>query len=63
MVLSLSAASATVGVGGPRGTVWSQAATGDCGTRPYVGFSPKTPLKCAGMRIEPAPSLPWCNGP
>src|ERR1700727_1238232 len=31
--------------------------------RPKLGLRPKTPQKCAGMRIEPAPSLPWCSGP
>src|SRR5580700_5620448 len=28
------------------------------GMRPGVGFSPQIPLKCAGTRIEPPPSLP-----
>ena len=28
------------------------------GIRPGVGFSPQMPLKCAGTRIEPPPSLP-----
>src|SRR5579872_5747834 len=28
------------------------------GMRPGVGFRPQMPLKCAGMRIEPPPSLP-----
>src|SRR5690242_18947716 len=37
--------------------------TGYAGTRPKLGFRPNTPQKCAGMRIEPAPSLPWCSGP
>src|SRR6185437_15537666 len=27
------------------------------------GFSPNTPQKCDGIRIDPAPSLPWCSGP
>jgi predicted protein tyrosine phosphatase len=35
---------------------------GYAGTRPKLGFSPKTPLKAAGIRIEPAPSLPRCSG-
>src|SRR5580704_15410412 len=28
------------------------------GMRPGVGFRPQIPLKCAGTRIEPPPSLP-----
>ena len=28
------------------------------GMRPGVGFSPATPQKCAGMRMDPPPSLP-----
>src|SRR5689334_19960234 len=28
------------------------------GMRPGVGLSPQMPLKCAGTRIEPPPSLP-----
>src|SRR3954463_8387513 len=28
------------------------------GTRPGVGFKPQMPLKCAGTRIDPPPSLP-----
>eukprot|EP00955_Chlamydomonas_euryale_P053469 355515-Chlamydomonas_euryale.AAC.13 len=27
-------------------------------TRPYVGFKPTTPQKCAGWRIEPPVSVP-----
>ena len=27
------------------------------GMRPGVGFSPQMPLKCAGTRIDPPPSL------
>src|SRR5499433_4473443 len=33
------------------------------GTRPYDGFSPYTPQKDDGMRIDPAPSEPWASGP
>ena len=33
-----------------------------CGTRPPVGLWPKTPLKNAGMRIEPPMSVPRPNG-
>ncbi len=39
--------------GPPQGGKWPVA-----GTRPGVGFSPQMPLKCAGTRIEPPPSLP-----
>ena len=28
------------------------------GTRPWVGLMPNTPLKLAGILIEPPPSLP-----
>src|SRR5438093_9179234 len=28
------------------------------GMRPGVGFRPQIPLKCAGTRMEPPPSLP-----
>src|ERR1051325_4899828 len=31
-------------------------------TRPLVGFSPVTPQKCAGMRIEPPVSEPSAAG-
>src|SRR5580700_8521670 len=34
---------------------------GECpveGTRPGVGFNPQIPEKCAGILIEPPPSLP-----
>src|SRR4051812_43809831 len=31
-------------------------------TRPYVGFSPTTPQKLAGIRIDPAPSDPTASG-
>src|SRR5688572_10838852 len=31
------------------------------GTRPSVGFRPKRPHQCAGMRTEPARSLPTSN--
>ena len=63
MTLSMSAASATERVIGPAQLTWSLLATGQLGTRPKLGFSPKTPQKCDGIRIDPAPSDPWCNGP
>src|SRR5438477_8315520 len=31
-------------------------------TRPFVGFNPVTPQKCAGMRIEPPVSEPSAAG-
>ena len=30
----------------------------ESGTRPGVGFRPQMPVKCAGTRMEPPPSLP-----
>ena len=64
MTSSTSAASATVFVSGPYTAVsWkSQCASGPRGTRPYDGFSPKLPVKLAGMRIEPPPSLAVTSG-
>src|SRR5438874_7155700 len=38
-------------------------AAGYIGTRPKVGFRPTSPQKLAGMRIEPAPSVPRASGP
>ena len=43
-----------IGAKGPAGTgKWPVA-----GTRPGVGFKPQIPVKCAGTRIDPPPSLP-----
>ena len=36
---------------------------GKAGTRARVGFSPKQPVKAAGMRTEPPPSVPSCRAP
>ena len=36
---------------------------GKAGTRARVGFRPKQPVKAAGMRIEPPPSVPSCKAP
>src|SRR5260370_23862293 len=36
---------------------------GHSGTRPWVGFSPKRPVKEQGMRTEPAPSVPTARLP
>src|SRR6266508_443587 len=32
------------------------------GARPFVGFNPMTPHQAAGMRTDPAPSLPVASG-
>ena len=37
--------------------------SGQAGTRPKLGFRPKMPVKPAGMRIEPPPSVPTCRAP
>src|SRR5438270_14063985 len=61
-MLSSNAASATLRAIGP---ICDRSPIGDggwAGTRPKLGFRPKTPLKAAGMRIDPAPSLPTCKG-
>src|SRR5438046_371982 len=36
---------------------------GQAGTRPNVAFSPTRPVKLAGMRTEPPPSVPMASGP
>ena len=59
MAFSTTAASRTVRVSGP---MWSRekssGRTPKRLTRPYVGFSPTTPQKDAGMRMEPPVSVP-----
>src|SRR5579862_7955700 len=57
------AASATVLVIGPVCESTAIALGGKIGTRPYDGFRPKTPLKDAGMRIDPPASVPRASGP
>ncbi len=37
--------------------------SGYAGTRPKLGFSPTLPQNAAGMRIDPAPSVPTLSGP
>ena len=37
--------------------------SGWAGTRPKLGFSPTLPQKAAGMRTDPAPSVPTLSGP
>ena len=58
-----SAASATVRVSGPWWAMVPSGDVGKAGTRARVGFSPKQPVKAAGMRIEPPPSVPSCKAP
>ncbi len=59
-----SAASATVRVIGP---VWEKLvhpfSAGHRGTRPRLALKPTTPHTAAGIRIEPARSLPSASGP
>lgn len=48
------------------GPVWPRmpaALGGQLATTPKLGFSPKQPPKLAGMRIEPAASLPTASVP
>src|SRR5919199_964509 len=58
---SISAASRTVRDIGPgcevaaHGSAW--------GALPSDGLKPTIPQNEAGMRIEPAPSVPWASGP
>ena len=61
--VSISAASSTVRVIGPRWATVPNGDNGQAGTRPKVGFSPTMPQKAAGMRIEPPPSVPRCRAP
>src|SRR5262249_52247039 len=37
--------------------------SGQAGTRPKEAFSPKSPVKLQGMRIEPPPSVPTASAP
>ena len=66
MIFNVSSASATVRVIGP---VWAREPQdggkkpGARETSPKVGFSPKTPQKEDGTRIEPTPSVPMAIGP
>ncbi len=58
MTFSRSAQSATVRASGPSWQYWSRLNGGSSGTRPKGGLKPTTPLKAAGMRIEPPMSEP-----
>src|SRR5215218_9961396 len=63
MTESMSAASAVVRVSGPWWLIVSYPLRGHTGTRPNDGFRPTMPHTLAGMRIDPAPSLPSPSGP
>src|SRR5215216_43971 len=63
IALSIIAASRTVLVIGPRCERSPTALGGYWGTRPNDCLNPKMPQNAAGMRIEPAPSLPCASGP
>src|SRR5215472_9798980 len=63
MADSISAASRTARVIGPRQETPGNALAGQIGTRPSVGFSPTSPHHAAGMRIDPPASVPMCSGP
>jgi hypothetical protein len=59
----MSAPSATVRVIGP---IWASVPKGEsgwAGTRPKLCLKPKMPVKPAGMRIEPPPSVPIWSAP
>src|SRR6202007_279541 len=61
--VSNTAASATVRAIGPICAKRPIGEGGWAGTRPKLGFNPKTPVKALGMRIEPAPPRRTCNAP
>ena len=48
---------------GPRWATLPKGESGYAGTRPKLGFKPKLPQNAAGMRTEPAPSVPTESGP
>src|SRR4051795_591149 len=58
---SNSAVSATVRASGPQRQCGSRLNGGSCGTRPYGGLKPTTPLNAAGIRIEPPMSEPLAS--
>ena len=60
---STSAASATVVARTPRCDSDSMGLIGKTGMTPQDGLIPKTPQKAAGIRTDPAPSLPIAAGP
>src|SRR5258706_15438806 len=63
MACSIRAASLTLRVSGP---IWAKSPKGlggKAGTRPKVGLMPTTPVKPAGIRTDPPPSVPRCSAP
>src|SRR5262249_3544421 len=62
MLMSRSAASATLRAIGPTCDSVGAAVVGQTGTRPYWGLMPARPVKLHGMRIEPPPSVPIASG-
>src|SRR5687768_15320317 len=60
---SIRAASATLIVCGPRCDTVPNGDSGNAGTRPKLGLRPTLPQNAAGMRTEPAPSVPTLSGP
>jgi hypothetical protein len=59
----MSAASVTSRVMGPTCATVPKGDIGQAGTRPNEGLMPKIPVKLAGIRIEPPPSVPTASGP
>ena len=59
----ISAASVTLIVCGPRCDTVPNGDSGYAGTRPKLGLSPTLPQNAAGMRTDPAPSVPTLSGP
>ena len=47
---------------GPTWATVPKGESGKAGTRPKLGFRPKVPVKAAGMRMEPPPSVPSASG-
>src|SRR5262244_3096446 len=59
----MRAASATVRVIGPRCATEAKGLGGQAGTRPKLALKPTDPVKLAGIRMEPPPSVPICKAP
>src|SRR4051812_23236715 len=57
-----AAASSTERASGPSVAYPFSGAQGAMDTRPRDGLRPNTPQQDAGIRMEPAPSLPWEMG-
>src|SRR5258708_28221296 len=62
-MVSMRAVSSTHRVIGPRCERPTIVDEGKFGTRPKEGLKPTTPLKLAGIRIDPPPSVPRWNRP